>query len=118
MALDVCVAADTVLASEDLALPPNGSVAVVDSLILPLCLAGKCYLEQICEPGAGSGSGSQIMLVDSPMHTGRPSEPSIRLNSVITNLEQISNTVGIRWAGVIARFLKGKRGVYYDLGRS
>jgi hypothetical protein len=86
-------------------------------MVMPLCVAGTCLLEQLADPITSPG-GSRMILVDQPLHTNLFNQTSTQLAWVIERLEYIANNVGVRWAASLNKFLKGQTKFYYDIGRS
>jgi hypothetical protein len=117
MTAEICVAAAYAFGNDSSAEPPKGSISTGYHLVDPLTLAGSCLLEQLAEPAATPG-GSRVIMLDRPLHIDQFNQVSTQLAWVIARLDYIANTVGIQWALVKSRLLKGESRVYYDLSRS
>lgn len=86
-------------------------------MVLPLLLAGTCLLEELKNPTVSPG-GSRMILLDEPFHGNLFDEASNQLTWIIARLDYIADNVGVRWAAVISKVLKGDCKVFYDLARS
>ena len=117
MVSDICIASAYAFGNDYNAEPPRGSMSSGYLLLMPLCLAGTCLLEQLAEPTVSPG-GSRMILVDEPLHTDLFNQTSTQLAWIIERIDYINEKVGVKWAGSIGKFLKGECKIYYDLGRS
>ena len=117
MTADICIAAAYALGNDSSAEPPRGSISSGYMLIMPLCLAGTCLLEQLAEPIVSPG-GSRMLLVDEPLHLDHFNQTSTQLAWIVDRVDYIADKIGIKWAHAVGKLLKGENKIYYDLGRS
>lgn len=117
MAADICIAVAYAFGNNPSAEPQRGSVSAGCALVMPLCVAGTCMLEQLADPVTSPG-GSRLILVDRPMHTDLFNRTSTQLGWVIERMDYIAGKVGVAWAVALNRFLTGEAKVYFDTGRS
>ena len=117
MVSDICISYAYSFGNDSSVDPPRGSISSGYLLIMPLCVAGTCLLEQLAEPTVTPG-GSRMILVDEPLHTDLFNQTSTQLAWIIERMDYMAQKIGIRWAGAMSKFLKGESKIYYDLGRS
>lgn len=117
MASDICIACAYAFGNDASAEPSRGAMSAGYLLVMPLCVAGTCFLEQLAEPVTSPG-GSRMIYIDRPFHTDLFNQTSTQLAWVIERMDYIANKIGINWAAALNKTLKGEKNVWFDLGRS